>query len=43
MSVGFGFTPVKAGTYTVTVLPVLSPENPVPVGQPVTFTITVQG
>ncbi len=43
MSVGFGFTPVKPGTYTITVLPVLSPENPVPVGQPVTFTITVQG
>ncbi len=31
----------KPGTYVIQVLPVLSPSNPVPVGAPTSFTVTV--
>ena len=41
MTTGFGFTPLKPGTYKIVVVPVLSPDNPIPVGSAKEIVVTV--
>jgi hypothetical protein len=41
MTVGFGFTLEMPGTYKITILPVASAENPVPLSTPLVITVTV--